>query len=1196
MPDIDKAIQTIAEGMGGGIKREPMPDEEQERRMAEAVKSYGPRISKLSEKDRISDAVSRVAEKVNIGMGLGEADLDTTSAEPIVGAAESALSLSSGILTWGAGKVFAGGPRLMGDTESAERIEQIVGDLAYQPYTESGKELIKPISYAIETLTKPPRWWGEKVQKTLIDPMKGNRKYWGEGAGHAKASDRAVKIAESFKWFGELWGELFMFKVAHGTVSTPVKAVKQGRFNLKANKFLYEDAIKTLEYAEGVHTHIANNPNMLEFYRGKIQRVRQADGTIKISKLDELHDIKANHEAIAQEKRQAINVLQEAGGDFQLVLENLDGWRSTHTSKVEWREEVSEHFEKLERAKTDPRYSNQIEEIDSRFKEAQVALAKHIEDFGTTGFHKDMVRQYDNVEVQLKKQLKASQKHPLVQRLFRKSKYGLEIKDLIVQRHGNIKSAELDSETFIRDREASMSAPERSAVPFIIEKIPAETIRRLANEGKVSHEVADIVANPTPELLVETKLISDYYGEAHKFLLEHFESVGFHADYVNRMWDLNKVESKELGAYFTTKNPYMKGRKIPSLVEGLDRGLKLKTTDIGELLRVYDSYKIKTAFNNTFAEAVKGMTDPEFGKLMSRYKDIPEAFKTEFIEVPYPELKRAVYRGKTAKGTPIIDMANIHVHKSIKPYVDNIFGKRWKNPVLNGLEAINAYQKKLNLAFSAFHHIALAEAGAGWGVGTKSFMESVKGLKEGKTFAMSSDGNMILTKDALRAGVKIDPLPDHHVHQVQQGLDTLARRVMDKNKAAGWAAEKIANFNKGWDRALWDHYHSTLKVMAYEKGVTAEMGRILKEGKLGEMTPKEIRMVKQKVAKFVNDSFGGQLWEIYEHGGPKAQQLMQLAILSPDWLISTLKQTAAPLRGLTGNKVAGRLGTKFWVKAALYQLAIIQGLNLMSSKKLHDEYRFTWENAEGRKSYALLPWRSDQGMIRWALSGGEEGEGQEVYLRLGKQFRELYEMMTQSLTKSGGKMSPVMQVFFEQFTGAAPGSGFPAEWKRKPHESELKLRGKSLLEDIAPFSVRAYLNEDRPAPVAFSLPVVKGMSKYQAHEQLVEALQNNEDLTALRGHILENRLPYKQLLKQAEGSVKRIEGLKYKTIAKSMYRKFKNSSMSMVDFLDIERDKSGMVPKEWREVRRRFKKFVKEESSVRRQMRRYGIDQHLTPY
>jgi hypothetical protein len=702
---------------------------------------------------------------------------------------------------------------------------------------------------------------------------------------------------------------------------------------------------------------------------------------------------------------------------------------------------------------------------------------------------------------------------------------------------------------------------------------------------------------PNTALAKEVAEIKKYYKSAHKFLAEHHDSMGFVDNYVNRLWDLDKASSKAMGNYFSTNMPNAKGRTIPSLVEGIEAGYRPKTLDIAELISVYDSYKIKTSYNARFARGIFDLVDPEIGKLLNTYNRIPQEFRGDFVEFDHHALKKAVYRGATKsiknvtlmekRGTkyesagealamveaPIIEQANVWAHKDIAPFLNNIFGKKVRGYGIGYLEGANAVLKKSNLAFSLFHHVALTEAGAGWGVATKAFVKSIKGMKEGKPYAMSTPELQRLTMDAVKHTVRIDPIPDHHVGQVQNMMDRMARSLKDKSGTAGTVAEALAKGNKYWDSVLWDYYHSTMKLMAYEKGVHTELGRLAKDGTLMEKSSAEISKIKREVAQFVNDSFGGQVWETFEHlGNPKVQQVLQLSFLSPDWTLSTIRQAQAAF----AKGPRGRLGRKFWIRSAAIMFSMIQAINYASSYRLYGEGRFTWSNPKGRKTYALLPWR------------GKNGE--ELYLRIGKQFREAPEMVTEPLTKVGGKLSPLAQIGVEQFTGASPGAGFPAEWKRKPHESETLLRLKSLAEKSSPFALRSFITGQQ-APLAGSIPISKGMSAYTARQQLVDALRSGksgEELESLKRHILQNKLDYNSLLSQAKGEVTKIENFKYKKMAQDMINKISKGA-KMLDVLEIEREKSGLKPREWRRVMTQFRALKRRQRAIRRQQSRMGL-------
>jgi hypothetical protein len=906
--------------------------------------------------------------------------------------------------------------------------------------------------------------------------------------------------------------------------------------------------------------------------------MRRADGTIEQRVVWDEGELKLNNEKIAAEKQQVIDILNEASGDFELAKTMLDGWRKTHI-------DMNEHMTMLEDliAKHDKPGMDYSDVEKQRIQEYKDNLADKNKMMGSKEYNTRIIEEYNNVELQLDKSLKQAQKHPLIQKLMRADKYGLEMKNLILDRHGGIKGAEMDSHTFRQGIESRLTKPERHAALFLIEKIPVRELQKLANEGKIPQATVDIASRPSKAMVKEVTNLRKFYKESHEFLSEHHENVGFHENYVNRVWDLTGKERKALGDYFTRTNKFLKQRTIPTVADGLNAGYKLATTDILDLVKVYDSYKIKTSYNNKFAEGIFEMADHEYGKLINTYDKIPEAFRHDFTKVDYAALKKAVYRGSTKGKLPIIEMSDVWVHKDILPYVRNIFEPKFKGKVLGYVEGVNAVGKKSNLVFSFFHNLALFEGAVGHGIVIKGSYRIIKGMMEGKAYAVSTPEMIRRTKVVLKDGVTLDPLKDHHIGHIQKGLDNIATKVSGLNRVAGAPVKALAWANKKFDRVLFDYVHSTLKLLAHERNIEIELGKLAKTGELGKMTSSEIRKVRQNIAVFTNDSFGGQLWELNKHvGDAKTQQLLQLSLLSPDWTFSTVKQAAAPVVG--GKGVAGwkGAGARFWTRAMIISFIVLQGTNLLNSQRIHGKARFTWENPKDRQTYVIV---------------GKGLDGEDLYARVGKQFREGPEWLAHPWDKLGGKLSPILQAFSHQFFSASGGSGFPAEWKRKPDESEALLRAKTLATDLTPFSLRHYIT-GQPGPIALSIPVSKGMSKYQAHEQLVDALQSEADegeMVTLRKHILENGLPYKELLKQAEGDVKRIEARKFDKLGMKIYRKYQAGAMSMADLLDIEREKSGLPPKEWRHVRKKFKKLIKEHRSVSRQKRRYGIDQHLVP-
>ena len=256
------------------------------------------------------------------------------------------------------------------------------------------------------------------------------------------------------------------------------------------------------------------------------------------------------------------------------------------------------------------------------------------------------------------------------------------VKNLIKKRYSSIKTGLLDSEIFVRDLEKTLTKTEREKIPFIIEK----TIKG------------------TPKLQKWASKISEYYDEGHKFLSQNLDNVGFVENYVNRLWDIPKNKSSQVASYFTTKNPFLKERIIPTLREGI-RGitlkdgstlkLKPKTIDIADLLRVYDQYKHTTVANKRFVDGLKNITD-EFGeKVVKRIDKAP----ADWITIDHPALRRAIGI-PIEKGKMLIPKIPVKVSPEIAKEVKVILDKPFSGAAVKAIDTVYAFTKKTALSLS----------------------------------------------------------------------------------------------------------------------------------------------------------------------------------------------------------------------------------------------------------------------------------------------------------------------------------------------------------------------------------------------------------------------------------------------------------------------------------------------------------------
>lgn len=745
------------------------------------------------------------------------------------------------------------------------------------------------------------------------------------------------------------------------------------------------------------------------------------------------------------------------------------------------------------------------------------------------------------------------------------AKRGFQAMKFIKNRRANIDKAVLESQEFIvKNIERPLSKIERKALPFVRQGV--KDIKVLEQAGL--KDIAKIVANPSKKVLVASKKMGKYYDESYEFLKKHGSEPEYIENYVTQLWDIPKNRKNSVMNYFRTHNPFTQKRKIPTLEEGLKLGLTPKTTDAAELLKIYDGIRINVAFNLKFADEIKGMVDDVGQKMVMPTGKAPSGW----VKISHPALKRSVYKGKIGKEGVLVGDSTVSVHPDIATEVKNIFGGRFNHKVISGLETINAVAKKAMLTGSFFHHLALGESALSSGVGKKAIglwnpKKIYKALKN-KDFEIYK--KMPLAKDSIDHGLSFGALSDVQLSKVNNLFKAVERGT--KNIPVVGKGVKLARkTNDLWDRALWDYYHNTLKLTAYESQVAKELKR------LNPKNQKEISKIKNQVAGFVNDSFGGQNFEISKVlGNPKMQQMMQWVLLAPDWTVSTLKQAAAPITGLVkGNKSQMVTGAKFWARAAMYNVIIGQTANYSTTKKITGKGKFTWENDPGHETH---------------IFAGYNDDGTKKYLRTGKQFREAIEWAIDPLKKFGGKLSPVMRETIRQFSGSDPGSMFPTEFKDEGFWDSLPKRAISIAKLPVPFSLRPYLKKGSPKTFMFTLPASKGMTNYKTVKLFKNAIKKKDSAKIKRVYIsaLENNLEAMSLFKISRSSLKSEMTMDDKIIANDIISEMRGlNPQEKKDLLKVYKQRGILTKNVWKQ----FNRLIKRQESIKAQKKAFKIEE-----
>jgi len=694
-------------------------------------------------------------------------------------------------------------------------------------------------------------------------------------------------------------------------------------------------------------------------------------------------------------------------------------------------------------------------------------------------------------------------------------KPGAKVMSLIKKRRTDIDVGILESESFIRHYERNLSTSELEAIPFIRQGIKdPEVLKQIGREDLFS-----LIKNPSTKLIKATDEIGKYYEESHEFLKQAWgEDIGFVENYVTQIWDIPKGKKSEALNYFAKNNPFLKKRSIPTYEAGIELGLMPKTTNIAKLLRIYDQYKIKTVHNFKFAESLKNMVDDEGVKLMMRSDKAP----VDWIKIDSPALNRAMAVGtKPLVLTKVPVKINPEIAKEVKIIFDEPINNKW----INAYETANAFLKKSMLSVSFFHHQALTESAFSAGVGKKAIQlwNPAKLIRALKVKDYEVFKQMDLAKDAITHNVTFGALEDIQRGKVAKALKSV-EDVSRNIPGLRSVTKGMRKSNELWDAALWDYYHNSLKLYAYESNIVQALRSAEKttQKQYGRsLLPKETEEIKNTIGLFINDSFGGQNWELDKVlGNPKMRQMMHWGLLAPDWTVSVLKQAAAPAKGAlmmatakgdTPKVLAGKALTKrgalFWVKAATYYNTIAQSTNYYLTQKEYGEGRFTWDNPPGNKLNIFI---------------GRNEDGTERYLRMGKQFREVMEWGIDPLKKLGAKLAPIPREAIRQFSAHDPGSGYPTEWAKEDSVwKTIPERVKSVAEMPIPFSLRSYV-QSRPGNFMFTFPTKRGMTNYKAVKLFKVALKkgSRSEVRKIVVHAIENKLNAFQLLKSANSAIK----------------------------------------------------------------------------
>ena len=391
------------------------------------------------------------------------------------------------------------------------------------------------------------------------------------------------------------------------------------------------------------------------------------------------------------------------------------------------------------------------------------------------------------------------------------------------------------------------------------------------------------------------------------------------------------------------------------------------------------------------------------------------------------------------------------------------------------------------------------------------------------------------------------------------------------------ATQMVSMLNKGMDVTLWDFLHDGLKLATYRMRADRTKERAKKYG----WTEEELSRALDEDGQFVNDMFGGQHWDIVG----ASQRTIRIAgrcLLSPDWNKSTTSHFLAITGfGSVWNEATfenfkeyykhlwaaargkGELTPEDWgrfsrQKSALlcygigfmvFYEGIANGINAAfraldeekerkkaeEIRKTNPSYKSMYELAypDGMKWYDYLMRGNSLGQQSKIFLGRYE-DGTEMYVRHGKQFREVPEYLFNHkgelefpgpmVQRMIGKANPMVRMTLDDIN-------YLSDFQASHADQEIQRKyGKTiglLYKDAlywAPFLIPSQENKEFKA-VDFFFPSSKGFSPWKAQSYFKDFILSGdmEGVVMTYQSCQRNGIDPEAQIKAAIGSVKALE-------------------------------------------------------------------------
>lgn len=524
-----------------------------------------------------------------------------------------------------------------------------------------------------------------------------------------------------------------------------------------------------------------------------------------------------------------------------------------------------------------------------------------------------------------------------------------------------------------------------------------------------------------------------------------------------------------------------------------------------------------------------------------------------------------------------------------------VFDTYQSSPFWKTFDTLASSAKKLELGFSGFHAGALTEVYMvqnmvefGPKKAMANFMKYIF-VDTMKNHELPCFANPEDFQEAATHLVKFGATNDYAAADVQNMFDNMRDAMMkvqeklkDGNGISGTVAlatmplkvatQMLSLINKGMDRALWDFLHDGLKLATYRMRADKTKERAKKKG----WTEEELSRALDEDGQFVNDMFGGQHWDILG-ASHRTLRYAGRVLLSPDWNASTTRHFLALTgygsiwneatfenfkhyykrlgHGILTPEDEGRRSRQissllcYGIGFMVFYEAIANGINAAframdeekerkkaeEIRKTNPSYRSPYELAypDGMKWYDYLMRGNSLGQ-QSKIYLGRYADGTEMYIRHGKQFREVPEYLFNHkgelefpgpmVQRMIGKANPMVRMTLDNIN-------YLSDFQASHADQEIQRKyGKTiglLYKDAlywAPFLIPSQENKEFKA-VDFFFPSSKGFSPWKAQNYFKDFILSGdmEGVVMTYQSCERNGIDPEAQIKAAIGSVKALE-------------------------------------------------------------------------